>query len=563
MSRKEGFLLLIFFLLGLLLRLVGLAGHPAGFTPDEAAQGYTAYSILKTGRDEWGVKLPLNPRSFGDFKPPLQTYLIVPSVAVFGLNEFAVRFPNALLSSLAIIGVFLLAKELLANNLIALLSSFLIAFSPWHLPLSRGGFEANLTVFFTSFGGYFLWRALKEKRTRDQVLAGLFLGLNMFSYHSAKLITPLVVFFFFFHFFFCSRTGSCRRLLEKNSRFIIIYSLFFLIACLSFFSGGQTRGADVVIFSPTDSWQMVKDERWFSVNQGLPDLVARSFHNKFSYSLSLFFKNYLSYLSLQFFFSEGPGEGTYGMIPGRGVLWWWQLPVLFFGLYSFWRKPTKEVLLVLLLILLAPIPAALTKGVRAANRAAVMMPWIQIFLGWSLYQSNGWFFEKTRLKRRLAYSLAGLVFLLFLAFFLEDYFIQQPRKTAKEMLYGRCQALRGIADNADRVVVSRKLSEPQAYVMFCLGYDPLLAQKEVPSWIRYQKEGLGFIDQLGEYSLGRFVFKEINFASDSKLENSLLIGLPEEFPEDIEPAGVVNYPNGDQAVIIYQTLEEKVYASVN
>ena len=110
--RKETFFLFLFFLFGSILRFIWLDKYPVGFTPDEAAQGYTAYSILKTGRDEWGKRFPLNPRSFGDFKPPLQTYLMIPSVAVFGLNEFAVRFPNALLSSLAIIGVFLLAKEL-------------------------------------------------------------------------------------------------------------------------------------------------------------------------------------------------------------------------------------------------------------------------------------------------------------------------------------------------------------------------------------------------------------------------------------------------------------------
>ena len=183
----------LIFCLGAFLRLWRLAEIPQGFTPDEAAQGYTAYSILKTGRDEWGIKLPLNPRSFGDFKPPLQTYLMIPFLTFLDLRELTVRLPNAFLSSFAILGVFLLTKELLVQETIALLAAFLLAFSPWHLPLSRGAFEANLTVFFFSFGVYFLLRALREENRWAEFFAALFLGLNLFSYHSAKLFTPLLV----------------------------------------------------------------------------------------------------------------------------------------------------------------------------------------------------------------------------------------------------------------------------------------------------------------------------------------------------------------------------------
>ena len=108
--------LLIVFSLGLFLRLFRLDRYPAGFTPDEAAQGYSAYSILKTGKDEWGKPFPLNLRSFGDFKPPLQTYLIIPSVFLLGLNELAVRLPNALIGSLAILDLTTLAQLIKAST---------------------------------------------------------------------------------------------------------------------------------------------------------------------------------------------------------------------------------------------------------------------------------------------------------------------------------------------------------------------------------------------------------------------------------------------------------------
>jgi len=90
------YLLVLILFIAALLRLGNLGGNPPGLTPDEAALGYNAYSILKTGRDEYGQILPVVFKSFGDYKPELYVYLTVPSVAIFGLTEFAVRFPSAL-----------------------------------------------------------------------------------------------------------------------------------------------------------------------------------------------------------------------------------------------------------------------------------------------------------------------------------------------------------------------------------------------------------------------------------------------------------------------------------
>ena len=551
-------LLLLIFSGGLLFRVWQLDKIPPGFTPDEAAQGYSAYSILKTGRDEWGAKFPLNLRSFGDFKPPLQTYLMIPSVAFLGLNEFAVRLPNALLGSLAIIGIFLLASELFANEWIGLISASLLAFSPWHLPLSRGAFEANLTVFFTSFGVYFLLKMCKEKRYYWQILAALFLGLNMFSYHSAKLVTPLVVFllFGFVARGYIARNRSARGWMAGKLVFLLVFGLLMAIAYSSFLSGGQTRGLDIAVFHPTDNWQAVKDEQWWSNHHGLAPLLARVLHNKIGYTAYHLAGNYLEYFSPQFIFSQGPGEGTYGMIPGRGVLWWWELPLLLWGLYVLVKKPNWQMALLSLLILASPLPAALAKGTRAANRAATMMPWIQIFMAWMIWEAVG-NFSKLKVGRRtknLGAIFAMVVILFFFASFLEDYFIQSPRKISEAMLYGRCQALRWAEKNypkISRVIVSRKLSEPQAYVMFCLKYSPWLVQKQTLAWLKYKEKHLGFIDQMGEYKLGKYVFKELSQPSDSQELGVVMVGKPDELPGNIRPVKTIYYPNRQRAIEIY------------
>ena len=99
-------------IIGSALRLINLGSVPQGFTWDEAALGYNAYSIIKTGRDEFGKFLPLIFKSFGDYKPGVYVYTAVPTIAVFGLSEFATRLPSALAGIMAIYSVYLLVKNL-------------------------------------------------------------------------------------------------------------------------------------------------------------------------------------------------------------------------------------------------------------------------------------------------------------------------------------------------------------------------------------------------------------------------------------------------------------------
>ena len=134
-------------ILGFILRVVALNRFPVGFTPDEASFGYDAYSLLQTGKDQWGNTFPVVLKSFGDFKAPLYSYLAVPFVALLGLTKEAVRLPNVLVGIGAILVTYLVVKKL-TDEKIGLMAAFLLAISSWHIMMSRGAFEANLTTFF-------------------------------------------------------------------------------------------------------------------------------------------------------------------------------------------------------------------------------------------------------------------------------------------------------------------------------------------------------------------------------------------------------------------------------
>src|SRR3989344_5593497 len=122
MNSKKRLILIVF--LGFVLRFLGLGSNPPGLYWDEVSLGYNAYSILKTGSDEHNRFLPIDTfKAFGDCKPPGYIYATVPSIALFGLNNFAVRLPSALAGTILVLVTYLLVKELFPNSPFSILHS--------------------------------------------------------------------------------------------------------------------------------------------------------------------------------------------------------------------------------------------------------------------------------------------------------------------------------------------------------------------------------------------------------------------------------------------------------
>jgi len=156
------------------LRFWQLGGNPPSLTWDEAAWGYNAYSLGVSGKDEFGRFLPHDfLESFGDYKPPVYAYLDILPVKIFGLTEFATRFPSALLGTLTVLITYFLTsrifrsaekkRHVLNPEIIGLLSAFFLAISPWHINLSRAAFEANVETFFWSWAFFCFSKACKKK----------------------------------------------------------------------------------------------------------------------------------------------------------------------------------------------------------------------------------------------------------------------------------------------------------------------------------------------------------------------------------------------------------------
>src|SRR3989344_5483214 len=213
-------ILVLISLLSVCLFLYKMNVSPPALNADKDADAYDAYSILKTGKDQYGNFMPLRFKSFGDYKLPLLTYLAIPFIKIFGLTETGIRMVNLPFVFLFPIAVFLLAEELFKKKRISLLAAFLSAFAPGLQLLGRQAHEGFLTAFFLTLLAYFFIRLIKKSSMINYSLFFTILLVSLFGYHFSRLWAGF--YFLLFLFFIIKKKLSKWFLLV----FIFVVFLF-------------------------------------------------------------------------------------------------------------------------------------------------------------------------------------------------------------------------------------------------------------------------------------------------------------------------------------------------
>jgi hypothetical protein len=235
------------------------------------------------------------------------------------------------------------------------------------------------------------------------------------------------------------------------------------------------------------------------------------------------------------------------MIPGRGVLYWFELPILILGFLYAYKNMNKIFSILLIWFFIAPIPAALSIGPGyAANRAEIMLPSIQIIcaFGFIYFMDLINFFK----YRKIFIAFCGFIVLIFFCYFSFDYFILSPQKIASGMLYGDLEAIEYVTKYYPNrnIVVSKSLSEPHIYVAFASVWDPNDYQKNSGYW-NYKQLGLGWVDQMPEYRLGIYLFGDVSYLKYVD-KNVVLVGKLDEFQKNTSFDKLFQSPNGDRGV---------------
>lgn len=515
-------------ILAAVLRLLWLSSVPISLNWDEVSMGYTAYSLAHTGADEWGQKLPIFFRSYGEWKSAAYIYLLVPFVQTFGLNAWGVRLPSALSGIVAVWLMYLLCRKLYGKK-VGLWASFLMAVTPWHLVLSRPAFEANLALTFLLAGLYFFIQT-------QYVWSAIFLGLAPHTYNSAKLVVPLLVFYLVW-------TRRSEFSLKKLLLFFSILAIFAYPILANLSSGvAQKRLNQVGVTTQLDK---VNEFLAYRQTVPLPNSLSRFVFNRYTFTLYQVSNNFLSYFDPSYLVLNGGPHNQY-RIPLHGIIYLTELIAAILGAYLLVTRRSLA-RLPLILICLGIIPAALTKGDHHVLRSLLALP------GWIMLAGLG----LTHLQNiKFPYLKIVYWFLIIeVVSFLLTYFIWYPRVSASDWQYGYKEAIDYVQshqDKYDQVVMTKWYGEPQLFVAFYTQWDPLDFQAKNKELLRYESEGRAWLDQLEPYSVGEWEFKYLNWTLQEKNPRALYIGKWDDFWADSHIVKQIDYPSGKPAFILVE-----------
>ncbi len=166
---------------------------PPGFIRDEAAFAVNAATLSRSLEDQDGARAPLFFTSFADWKPPVYPYVLAAVFRVTGPDEEVARgvATAAVLAALLLLG--LLAWRLTGSALVTGLSLVLAGTTPWLLELGRVAFDTALTpVVVLALLVAVEWA---RRSPRDPILrgipVGLALGVLAYTYAAGRLLAPL------------------------------------------------------------------------------------------------------------------------------------------------------------------------------------------------------------------------------------------------------------------------------------------------------------------------------------------------------------------------------------
>jgi 4-amino-4-deoxy-L-arabinose transferase-like glycosyltransferase len=500
------------------LRFYQINKIPVSLYWDEVSQGYNAYSISQTLKDEYGNFMPLLFRAFDDYKMPLNIYLTSLSVKAFGLNEFAIRFPSALFGTLTILVSFFLVRQLLERcgwlmgqkykDVIALISAFFLAISPWHIQFSRAGFEANVALFFVILGVYLFLKGLEKHR---YYLFSLFSFVAAcYGYRSIEIFLPVLLFGLLIGF----RKELFKIGLPKIGLGLILFGLLLFPLLNSLLHEGASRFNQTNISVEINQIALGNFQKGIKTNRKLVYVTT-------------FLKNYISQFTPQFLFTSGDPNGRQSP-RGMGMQYLWEIPFLIIGLYvilKYFSTPVKISLLAWLLA--APLPAALSIPTPHALRALNILPILQIATAIGVVYL---FFTFTKSIGRLYVVLLFLLISFFFVRYINLYNYTNTKSNVADWADGYKQLAQYVHANEisyDKILISGHYWEPYIYFLFYNKYDPKIYQESGTSngFGKYVFGGTSWDKDKNSQELG-----SVNLRKYAKTSKYLLVALsPEEY----------------------------------
>lgn len=515
-AAKFGILILIL-LVAAVLRVVNLDENPPGIHVDEASNAWNAYTLLKTGKDEHGVRWPIfYTRAFGENHSAVILYALLPFQAVGGMNLWTTRLPIAVSGVICVLLIYFIGARLFGSA-VGLAAAAILAVNPWHLQATRIGLEGGLVpIMILAPLAALLWANLpfdddEERRPRPALaaFAGALAGASCYSYWAVRLFLPVFV----IGAVLVTWRAWWKRLQTREWRFAI--------GCL-LIGGAVTFGPLV--------WEHLTDPE--IGKRGQMSTWVWDDSDTLSERIGKVLGRYPGHFGLDLLFIRGDHHPAYAPPPGTGLFFWYDLPLMLMGLavlISRYRS-SRAARFVLLWLALHPAADLLNKLYPGADLLGVhswrSLPGVGGFVllaAVGAVTAGRWLWQRHRQTAAVVFYVMIFFIIELNAAFLYQFFGDLNRQKYSQALYEpdileASQWLRPRFNEVDAVFVTGHAMRPYIVTLVGLSYDPVQWFRDVREVVQgplpngeYRNE-----DVYLRYGKIRFLFTVSNLATLKK-----------------------------------------------
>ena len=340
--------------------------------------------------------------------------------------------------------------------------------------------------------------------------------------------------------------------LTKISAVIVL--VFILILVTTFLSGQTNRLSAMSYFAyqrTDEKIQLISKEDGLEIGS----LQFQFLHGEWFEYVKGLMERYLIYFSPKMLFIDGDYSERHS-VPDLGVLYFFSIALIPLGLFTLiksWGQSSKPIIFWLLL---APIPAVLSRDLISTLRALNMV------IPYAILEGMGLIFLIEILKKHVRNFFLPIIISIFLVFsfnfliYLDRYFIHAPKEYSKSWLFGYRQVVESLPNDLskyDKVVFTDTYGQPYIYYLFYKKYPPSDFQKQAV--LDQPTVDVGTVRKINNIE-----FRHVYWPSDRGIKASLFIGSLEELPDkDVIPFNefkILNdfyFLNGEHAFRVVET----------
>jgi 4-amino-4-deoxy-L-arabinose transferase-like glycosyltransferase len=464
--------------LAAVLRLAALDQTPPPIHADEAPNAWNAYTLLKTGKDQYGVSWPIfYIRAFGDYRTASYAYALVPFQSLGGMNVWTTRLPAAFGGIISVLLSYLIAARFFGVPT-ALVAAAMLALNPWHLQISRWGHEASLSPLLVLLSiAALLWANLpiddKSPRPRPLLagLAGAIIAASCYGYSAVRAFLPC----FMIGVLTVTWRGWSGSLKSRNGRRAV--SAFAFTGIALFGPLLWSHLTDPIIGERARILGWVWNESDTLVEK-VGQVIAR----------------YLDHYSLGFLFLTGDQDPALSSPMGFALYHWYDLPLVLVGLVGLIRlfKTSTAARIVLVWLVLYPVGDILFPHVSAHSlRSLAGVSCLALISAFGAVQVGHWLLTMRQKSLKVSFAVVALLMVLVShGHFLRGYFGAEFNRHKSSLIVFGADILEAAVWLKSRlpevaaVFITGQAAHPDIVTLVGLQYDPHQWFRETREFVR-------------------------------------------------------------------------------